>query len=225
MPSAPYVAVLRGVGAALLALTLLSLGVTLYNVANGAAYRFSMPAFLNIIASVFLLRGSLRAAAVVRWVAFLCLGILLGMLFTSPFTRPLSLSLTMYRLHPADVAVWVGMLLFYGAFVFWVIWELGRAEVLNAQAAAGQKRWSMKLPAALGAVLVGLPFLTTIGSQHGELDERAKSLAAKQVGPDYRLYVDRLEGGKSEHGYTYRATVTAWTEIEVRQVSVQWEDL
>ncbi|WP_159084429.1 hypothetical protein [Dongshaea marina] len=65
---------------------------------------------------------------------------------------------------------------------------------------------------------MGLMVSITTISLHGESASRAKLLAKEQLGPGYQYYVSSL----STSGKSGSASVTAYTDREIKQVKVQW---
>jgi len=75
MASAAQTAILRRVGTVLVVVGLLDIGGLIYCMANNVSYASSLNIFA-VIAGLFLLRGNLGAAGLVRWfAAFLLAGL------------------------------------------------------------------------------------------------------------------------------------------------------
>ncbi len=110
------------------------------------------------------------------------------------------------------------------ALSYWVIRELGREPVQAASALAGIKRRDMRVPVALGVVLVaaGVAWLSAFLS--GASAVRAKSMAEKLVRPGYRLHVGSMRVSESGHTESVSGVVTAWNDREIREIPFMWKE-
>lgn len=221
MDTPTHLPILKRTGAVLLVAGLIDVAAMIYCIAKGISYSSSINIFA-IIAGIFLLRGSLRAASLVRWFAVFMLAAILALVVAWPFLQPIGLTLTQARLNPGlaiAVAALVALLL---VLLFWVSRELGSEPVLTARAAAGRKVRDMRVPAAIGVtlvVLVGAFVWILLG---GETAGRARAVAEQQLGPGYRYHVSSLKISKSSKGTAVAGVVTAWNEKEIRHVPVRW---
>jgi hypothetical protein len=223
MDTLPHLPILKRTGATLLAVGLIDIAILIYCIANGIAYSSSINIFA-VIAGIFLLRGSLRAASLVRWFAVLMLAGFLTLVVAWPFVQPIGLTLAQVRLSPGfslAVAAVVALLL---VLLFWISRELGREPVQAARAAAGRKVRDMRIPAAIGVALVLLmgAFLSIL--LRGETAARARSVAEQQLGPGYRYHVSSLKISKRSDGTFVAGVVTAWNDKEIRKVPVHWKE-
>lgn len=216
-------AILKRVGIVLLAVGLIDIAVMIYCIANSISYSSSFNIFA-VIAGIFLMRGSLGAAAVVRWFAVFMLAGFLALLVVLPFLQPISLTLMQFRIDPRGSFAMVAFMAFVLGLLGWVAWELGREPVRAARASAGRKEWNMRIPAAVGVglvVVIGGVLALLLGS---ETAVRAKSMAEKQVGPGYRFQVSSLNIVKNNQGTSVSGVVTAWNDHEIREIPVHWEE-
>ena len=218
-----YAAILSKTGKALVAVGVIDIVVMIYCIVAGYSYSSSLNIFA-VVAGVFLLRGSLRAAAIVRWLSVFFLAASCTVVIAWPFIQPLDLTLTQIRLHPAATAGTILFLAFVLALLLWVKNQLGQPLILAAQSAAGTKVHSVRITASVGIAMVVvlaaiMPIL--LGSQSGL---KAKSLAAQQLGASYQYHVSSLSISTSGQGTSVRATVTAWNEQEVRSVPLEWSE-
>lgn len=215
--------ILKRVGAVLLVVGLIDIAVMIYCIANRISYSSSFNIFA-VFAGIFLLRGSLRAASLVRWFAVFMLAAFVALLIAWPFMQPFALTLTQFRLNPGtSFAKFTFMAFVLGLFV-WLIRELGREPVIAARASAGRKQRDMRIPAAagVGLVIVMGTFIALLLS--GESADRAKSIAEQQVGPGYRLHVSSLNIAKNNKGTFVSGVVTAWKDNEILDLPVHWEE-
>jgi hypothetical protein len=215
--------ILKRVGGVLLAVGLLDIGVMIYCIAKGVSYSSSFNVFA-VVAGVFLLRGSLRAASIVRWFAVFILAAFLALLVAWPFVQPLGLTLAQLRLNPGPSAATIVFLVFLLGLLYWLARELGCEPVQAARARAGQKQRDMRIPAAIGVALV-IAVASFLGFLlRGESATRAKSIAAQQVGPGYHFHVRSLSIAKNNRGTFVSGVVTAWNDKDIKNVPVHWEE-
>lgn len=215
--------ILKRVGIVLLAVGLIDIAVMIYCIANHLSYSSSLSIFA-VFAGIFIMRGSLRAASLVRWFSVFMLAGAVALLIAWPFMQPFSLTLTQLRLNPAESIEKVMFIAFVLGLLVWLIRELGREPVMAARAAAGRKQRDMRIPVAAGvgiAVVMGIFMASLLG---GESADRAKSLAEQQVGSGYRLHVSSLKITKNNQGTFVYGVVTAWNDSEIRSLPVHWEE-
>lgn len=218
-----YIPILKRTGSVLLAVGLLDIAVMAYCIANRISYSSSFNVFA-VVAGIFLLRGSLRAASIVRWFAAFLLAGFLALLVAWPFMQPIDLTLTHMRLSPLSTAASVGVMALVFALLFWLYRELGRTPVLAACAAAGRKARDMRIPAAAGVGVVaalGVFLALLLG---GESASKAQAMAEQQLGSAYQYHVSSLNIAKNSQGTFVAGVVTAWNAKEIRHVSVRWEE-
>ncbi len=110
MQAAALAPILNKTGRVLLIVGLIDVAVMIYCVVNQIAYSSSVNLFA-VIAGVFLLRGSLRAASAVRWLSVFLLAALFSLALAWPFVQPADLTLTQIHLSPLGAAVSVALLL------------------------------------------------------------------------------------------------------------------
>lgn len=218
-----YRAVLKRVGWVLIVVGLLDVGVMVYCIVNRQSYSSSFNLFA-IIAGIFLLRGGLRTAAVIRWFCVFMLAGFLAMAVVAPFIQPWDLSLTELRLNPGSIAIGVILYILVLGLLFWVARQLGLEPVQVAIAKAGVKRRDVRYALAAGvglAVLVGIaiPLFS-----NGESAERAKSIAQQEVGPGYKFHVSSIRVSTVGNKTNASGVVTAWNHQEIRSVPFNWED-
>ena len=114
-----YAPILKRVGSVLLVVGLIDIAVMIYCIANGISYSSSFNIFA-VIAGIFLLRGSLRTASVVRWFAVFMLSGFVALLISWPFMQPLDLTLTQLRLNPGASVAAVALVAFVLSLLFWL---------------------------------------------------------------------------------------------------------
>lgn len=221
MENAIHSKILKRTGIVLLAVGVLDFAWMIYSVISGQTSSLKINVFA-ILAAIFLLRGSLRAASVVRWVSVFGLFAMAVSLVALPLMQPWDLLITQLRLDPLPLLAGVSFTLACIGLLAWFQKQLGSAPVLAARAAAGRPVRNMWIPAVAGVVLtstVGLALAQFVG---GELGTKAESMAAKAHGNGYRYRVRSLNIKTGNSETSVSAMVTAWNDGEIKQVPVRW---
>jgi len=223
MSSPSHLPVLKRIGWVLLVVGLLDIGVMVYCIANGIAYSSSLNIFA-VAGGVFLIRGSLRAASIIRWLGTFMIAAFASVLAASPLLQPPNLTLTQLRLSPLAAAQALIAFAFFLALLWWLTRELGSPPVLAAQAAAGRKLKSLRLAVAAGIGLAVVLAISVNLVQRTESAAKAISFAKEQLGPGYQYHVSSLSYQSSGASSSVSGVVTAWNEMEVKNVPFQWRD-
>lgn len=218
-----HIPILKRTGFVLVAVGVLDIAVMVYCIANDISYSSSFNIFA-VVAGIFLLRGSLRAASIVRWFSAFLLAAFLALLLAWPFLQPIDLTLTQVRLRPLATAVGVGVTALIFALLFWLYGELGETPVLEARTAAGRKARDMRIPATAGVGVVAVLAASLALLLGGESASKAEAMAERQLGSAYRYHVSSLNIAKNNQGTFVAAVVTAWNGGEIRHVPVKWEE-
>jgi hypothetical protein len=218
-----HTAILKRAGIVLVVVGLIDIAVMIYCIVKQISYSSSFNIFA-VIAGIFLMRGSLQAASIVRWFAVFMLSAFVALLFAFPFLQPVSLTLMQLRLDPVASVATVAFMAFVLGLLAWLIRELGSEPIQAARASAGRKQRDMRIPAAAGVglvVVIGTFLALLLG---GESANRAKSLAEQQAGPGYRYHVSSLNIVTNREGTIVSGEVTAWNDKEIRNIPVRWEE-
>lgn len=223
MGPSPHASILKRTGTVLVAVGLLDIAVMIYCIVYRISYSSSFNVFA-VVAGVFLLRGSLRAASIVRWVSAFMMAAFAALVLAWPLVQPIDLTLAQVRLNPLSTVTSLGLLVLVLALLAWLVRELGRPSMLEARAAAGRKLRDMRIPAALGVGLVAVLVVSLSLLLDGESATKAKSLAQQRLGAGYRYHVASMNVAKTSQGTFVRGVVTAWNEREIRNVPVSWEE-
>ena len=93
MESTSHLPILKRAGAVLLVVGLIDVAVMIYCIINSVSYSSSFN-ILAVAAGIFLLRGNLRAASIIRWIAVFMFSAFSGLLLVWPFMQPIDLTLT-----------------------------------------------------------------------------------------------------------------------------------
>lgn len=218
-----HLPILKRVGKALIIVGLVDIGVMIYCIANGISYSSSFNIFA-VIAGFFLLRGSLRAATIVTWFAALFVVMLVGLPLAYPFVQPLELTWLQMRLYPGTFAMSAAMWAFVVGLLYWVLTELSRKPVLVAREQAGKKACSLRMPLALGGLVLIVLAIAIPKGLESETGHLAKTKAMEQLGPGYKYVVSGLHISASQQGKFVSAMVTAYNDKEIRLVPVEWSE-
>jgi hypothetical protein len=218
-----YRAILRRAGLVLVAVGLIDIAWMVYCIVNRIAYSSSLNLFA-VIAGVLLIRGGLKTAGIVRWLALLAVSALVSVAVVLPFLQPIDLWLAEIRFRTLSVVTSSVVMVALAAALYWLARELGREPVQIARDAVGFKRRSARVPILCGFGLVVLLSLMLAVFLNGESAERAKREAAKEVGPSFALHVTSLYVNDSLGRKSVSAVVTAWNNQEVRDIPVHWEE-
>jgi hypothetical protein len=214
--------ILKRVGAVLLAIGLLDATVMFFCILNRLPYRPTLAFGLPF--SIFLIRGSLRAAAIVRWLCIFMLSASVLAIFVWPAIQPVGLTLMKIQFEPAIVAGNAAFLAIALLLSTWILHELRRVPTLGGSNEAGLKSRGMYLPMSIGATLVTGVAVSSNLFHKCEWAERAKSMAEQEVGSGYKLHVDTLRISSIDQGTSVYAVVSAWNDREIREISVRWEE-
>ena len=207
----------RKAGIALLITGVIDIGVMAYCIANKMSYSSSFNIFA-VIAGILLIKGGVKTARAVRWFSVFLVVAFIGLLLVTPFTTPFGLLLTQLKLNALSIVGSLGFGLGLIAVLIWVHLQLSTPESLNLLAQAGYKIGKPKSAYIAGSVLLVLAVGLSAGLLNGESAAKAKALAQEQLGPEFQYHVSSM----STSGNSGRASVTAYTDKEIRSVQVQW---
>jgi hypothetical protein len=155
--------------------------------------------------SVFLLAAGLTAAVVLLTL------------------QPLDLTLVEIRLDPGSFVSKMVPAAFALGILAWVRHELARRPVTDAIASSGLRRWDTKLFARAGVAFAAMGGILLWLALHGQSADLAESLAAQQMGPQYRYQLTWISRDRSEHGTSVSGVVTAWNDHEIKTLLIHWQ--
>lgn len=218
-----YREVLNRVGRVLVIVGLVDIAIMIYCIATSQSYSSSLNIFA-VAAGIFLQRGSMRTARIVRLFAIFFGVALIGVMLAMPAIEPTDLLLARIRQQPGAMAMIVlaGGLL--ACLFLWVASQLGRHEVRAAVEEDG-RRWIAGVIPALAAVLVipaALAFSHAL--RHGEDAKRLVEMARRQAGEGYSYHLSSFSAAYSGDHSTVRGVVVAWNEQGIRELEVGWDE-
>lgn len=204
-------------GIGLLTIGLLDIGVMVYCIMNRISYSSNFNIFA-VIAGIFLLRGGVKTARVIRWFfAFFIFGSF-GVILLFPLLLPLDLLATQFKSNPVGVLFSYSIPALYLAIIIWIYLELSTTSSKEIYKAKGYKTGHPKSAfyASLVMIIVaGGLFYFLLG---GESATTAKELAKKQLGDAYTYHITSM----ATSGASGTATVTAYNKDEIKNIRVQW---
>ncbi len=211
--------IINKVGIALCVVGVIDAIVFIYCTYNDINYSSSFNVFA-VIAGLFLIKGSIRAARIVTLFSAFLLASFVGLLFTFPLMQPVELQLIDFKLNPVSRQISFVFILFAIGFIYWVYRQLSSEPVMLARKKAGLSYGFPKQAVALGIILVaGLSFsmnnLSSSDSAH-----LAKTKASEIYGKNYAYHVTHIN---SSEGNVF-ARLTAYNEYEIRSVEVEWQE-
>lgn len=217
----PYHPHLRRTGLVLLVVGGIDIAAWLICMALDVPYVSSFNIF-SVAGGIFLLRGSLRAASIVRRMAISMLALLVAVVLVSPLLQPPGLTLAMVKTHAALAVLGGVLLVFTVALMGWLARELGAPPVLAAIAAAGLKVRSTRWPIAMGAGIALLLAAMAVALQHTDAADRAIGEARAANGDGYRYHLSLIQAKETPAGREVTGTVSAWNGDGVKTVPFHW---
>ncbi|HSZ11296.1 MAG TPA: hypothetical protein VK759_03925 [Rhizomicrobium sp.] len=216
------VSIIKRVGAVVLVLGLIDVGIIVYCIVHGVGYRSSFNIFA-VAAGIFLLRGSLRAASIVRVFALFMLCGFLWIPFLLVSLMPWDLVVTTLRVCPERIASNGAQWALFVFLLLWIIQELDRESVRTAMAEAGVKQHGFRRPTIAATVIVAIIGVGATMMLHGETAKHATVLAQEKTGPGYHIFVHALSYRKDGHGAYAAADVYAWNDKGIWDFPVRWQ--
>ena len=118
MDEQAYRLILKRAGFVLVAVGLIDIGWMVYCIVNRISYSSSLNLFA-VIAGVLLIRGGLRTAGIVRWLALFAVSALVTVAVVLPFSQPIGLSLAETRFHTMSVVTSIVVMVALAAALYW----------------------------------------------------------------------------------------------------------
>lgn len=204
-------------GIALVAIGFLDIGVMIYSIVNSINYSSSFNIFA-VVAGIFLIKGGVKTARVVRWFSVFMVVGFIGMFIVFPIIMPFGLLVVQLKTNTLSFvsSFLFGLVLI--AVLVWVHLQLSTSSALQILEQAGYKTGK-----PLSAYLAALAVIVLVGGLssvmlNGDAAQKAKSLAQEQLGENYKYFVTSIttSGGGSH------AVVTAYNSSEIKNVNVRW---
>jgi hypothetical protein len=219
----PYLPILKRVGVVLIVVGVIDIGSMIYCIVHRMNYRSSLNIFA-VIAGVFLLRGSLRAAkAISLYGAFLLAG-LLPFALALPVIFPLGLASAAFRIYPMESLASLAYVTVVLGSLFWVVRQLRSETILAASARSAVKVRSLTVPILAGAAIAAFAIPAMRSALSSDQAKRAEQIAAGEVPSGFDFCVTSMKTVRTSSGKKFSAVVTAWNDHEIRQVPVGWDE-
>lgn len=220
-----YRAILKQVGIVSIAIGILDLMYMVYRVSANLRQSldgsYSSPGILIVVVGVYLMRGSLRTANIVRWVAAFWIPIVIGSILMRSCSTPIDLLRLEFRLDPNGFSMWYLFKIMETAVAYWMYRQLSAEPVISASLNSGHNVSRPKQAFFLGAGLtVLMPILFYI-SGDGVLGRKAVNLARAKYGKGYKYHLTALHRSRSMSGETISAKIAAYNDREIKTVRVE----
>ncbi|MFB2973829.1 hypothetical protein ACE1CD_33110 [Aerosakkonema sp. BLCC-F183] len=221
-----YRAILKRVGIVLIAVGILDIAYFFYYTSQDESFssslrgNYSSNGLVIVVAGIFLLRGSLRAVEIVRWVAAFGISNLVSNIFILlPFLKPAELWAIEFRLYPVSLCISFLVKIMSIALLCWIYTQLRAAPVISASLKSGHSASTPKCAFILGVASIVL--LTgimqfTVNSAAGT---KAVELARSQYGDKYKYHVTGMRWSNGN----VKASLTAYNEQEIKPIQVEWK--
>ncbi len=221
--SSDHPPLLKKAGLVLVIVGLLDIGLMIYAIASRVSYSSSLNVFA-VVAGAFLLRGNLRAASAVRWLALFFLASLVSVSVVSPFLLPLGLLATYVQVSPlssvGSLGVFAVALLLFG----WLAKQLSAEPIKAARLAAGRRERDARVPLLLGVGLAVVLAGVNLTVQRSDSAARAINEARAQLGADYEFHVSSINYRSNSEGTVVSGVVTAWKSGVIKDLPFQWRE-
>lgn len=215
--------ILKRTGWVLVAIGVLDILFMIYCIMNNMSYSSSFNIFA-LIAGIFLLRGSLKAASIVRWFSLFMLSGCITLFLFWPLLQPIGLTVTQLRLNLVNSLISFSLAIFIFGLLYWLAKELGSKPIQDARKQLGRKKRNMYIPVGMGIFLVISLVVFLSFFMGGETAEKAKLMAEKQVGSGYQFHVSNLNIIKNDTGTSIFGNVIAWNDNEIKNVEINWQE-
>ena len=174
-----------------------------------------------LIFGIFLLRGNLRAARWLRWLAvFSVVPTVLVLDFL--FMQPLSLTATQFQLAPVRHGWLVLETVLSLRVIYYLYRQLGMPAVMAACDTKGYKRRDLRIPAIVGLLLGVCSSGLGLAALHGETARQARTIVAQRYGSGYQYHVNGIGESVTPQGRFHTAQVQVWDDKGIMSVPVQW---
>ncbi len=212
MNEVEYRSSMSRVGAALVVVGLLDIGAMIYCIFRNLSYHSSFNIFA-VVAGIFLIRGSLRAAGIVLWFATFMLTGFVCLLAVCPLLVPVELVLAELRLYPEWFASFLILAAASLGFLYSIVRQLREGPVPPVRMWGGTAR-SLNSGVVAGVGLASILAVGVPAMLHGQSATRATNIAASQMGPGYHYFISSMRWSAGANGTEVSAVVMAWNHRE-----------
>ena len=204
-------------GKVLVVIGILDILFMVYAISNQMSYSSSFNIF-SVIAGIFLIKGGVKTARVVRWFSAFCVIAFTAMYILMPFSTPFELTVTQFKLNPLGMSLSYLIGIVFIIVLAWVYKQLSTEASLAVLKEAGYNTGKPKSAAYISAFLIVLGGIFTGMFLTGESAIKAEELARAEHGSEYKYRISSL----STSGNKGSAVVTAYNSNEIKNVRVSW---
>jgi len=194
----------------------------IWNAMHGMGSMFNIDVS-SLVVMLLLAFGGLRVAIVLRWLSMVGVP-MLAVWPLLAFFQPLDLTLTQLALQPSAYVINFLLPMFKSGMSVWMLYLLSDPAIRRARAFEGRKPYDMRVPLALGALLLAGYGVMLFTLMFGERGRHAEQLAAQKEGAKYRYHVNNIRVMGSNDGTFVSATVVVWNDKFVGGMDVSWKE-
>ncbi|MCU6497083.1 hypothetical protein LPN04_04660 [Rugamonas sp. A1-17] len=219
---ASYRPVMRRAAKVMACVAAVDVAAGIWNAMHGMGSMFNIDVS-SLVVMLLLAFGGLRVAIVLRWLSMVGVPMLVVWPLLA-FFQPLDLTLTQLALQPSAYVINFLLPMFKSGMSLWMLYLLSDPAIRQARAFEGRKPYDMRVPLALGALLLagyGVMFFTLM---MGERGRHAEQLAAQKEGAKYRYHVNNIRVISNSNGTFVSATVVVWNDKFVGGMDVSWQE-
>lgn len=214
--------ILRRCGVVLLAVGTLDIAWMVWRISTGIDHSYSM-ALPAIFGGALLIRGSLKAAFYLAWIASVLLPVAVASGVIA-LLQPVDLTLTQLRLDPAGQLAAAVPLVLFCAVLYWLRDELQRLPVQSAFLTAGRRQPAVHVALGIGVVFALLALAGQQLGRDGGASDKAVQLAQQKHGDQFHYHASKISKRDDPQGTFVDATVLAWRTDRVEVVDITWKE-
>ncbi|MYN20117.1 hypothetical protein GTP81_25575 [Rugamonas sp. FT107W] len=219
---ASYRPVMRRAAKVMACVVAVDAAAAIWNAMHGTGSMFYIDVS-SLITVLLLAFGGLRVAIVLRWLAVLGVP-MLALWPLMAFMLPLDLTLTQLALQPSAYLITFLLPVFKSAMSLWMLYLLSDPAIRQARALEGRKPYDMRVPLALGVLLVAGYGVMLFTLMLGERARHAEELAARKEGAKYHYHVNNIRVMGNSNGTFVSATVVVWNDKFLGAMDVSWKE-
>ena len=224
-------AILKRVGVVLIIVGLVDIAYMVYFFSTGGSSYFSSFNIIAVIAGFFIRKGELRVAQFAGFfVRFGFLGIATAVLIT-PLIYPIGLIKTFLLITPLwKLLGWSAFTALTLGLLWWLDTNLQSSEVRALlREKRLHKRWPKLVPSikffSIFCVFLALAIVALFQYiEQTDTGQMAIAKARSELGSGYSYHLSAINVSSTSRGRSVYATVTAYSDTEIRRSRVSWED-
>ena len=215
--------ILKRVGIVLIIVGCVDIALMIYCIATETSYGSSLNVFA-IVAGIFLIRGSLRAAKIVSDFSAFLAATCTALIVALPIFVPINFIVTLFRIEPTKTVAYAALMFLIIALLWWV-----HAKVSSVPVVAALKEADLRLYRRIWSILAGVALVTFLvvfiaAAQRSESAKAQLTKIEREHGSHQRYFFSEYRakggGGKS----VINATIVGYTSDSIRAYEVSWEE-